>query len=185
MKQPVRFFAIGLFTASFIIFIIFLFNNTSNDASDLTVEQMIESIETDGYRVITEEDYISYTINKDQIQQNEIEDEKKAKEKKREKKDDKKAGQDKQQADPSSKQEKEKPEEKTVKSYTVKVKSGMMPEEIAKLLEKNDIIDDAFSFSTYLEDNGYSPYVQIGSFKVKSDMSRKEIAELITKNRRP
>lgn len=184
MKQPVRFFSIGLFTASSIVFIIFLLTNTSNDKNALSTEEMIASIETDGYRIITEDEYITYTINKDIAQQEEKEQSKRPKKKdsgNEQNKDDEK--------DKTKEQKKDKPkdkdDEKSVKTYTVKVKSGMVPGEIAKLLEENGIIDDAFSFATYLEDNGYSPYVQIGSFKVTSDMSRKEIAEKITKNRRP
>lgn len=169
MKQPVRFFAIGLFTASLAILLIFLFTNSSHEASDLTTEQLIEHIEEDGYRVITEDEYITFAVNKDLASENSDANDQKKKDK---------------QKDTNNKKE-NKESKKDVKSYTVKVKSGMMPEEIAQLLEDNNIIDDAFSFATYLEDNGYSPYVQIDSYKLTSDMSKKEIAEKITKNRRP
>lgn len=187
MKQPIRFFSIGLFTASFIIFIIFLFNHTSNKENDLTVDEMIESIETDGYRVLTEEEYITYTVNKDLAHEDTKKENAKSKEKKpKDKENNNKEKEDKQKSDQSDRSdEKNNKKDQSVKKYTVKIKSGMMPEEVARLLEENDIIDDAFSFATYLEDNGYSPYVQIDSFKLTSDMSRKEIAEKITKNRRP
>lgn len=180
MKQPVRFFAIGLFTASFIMFIIFLLNNTSNEDADLSVDEMIESIEADGYRVITEEDYITYTVNKDIANEEEKEAKDNATDKPKE------TDQEDSKDDDSTQSESEnETEDQSVKSYNVKIKSGMMPEEVAQLLEDNEIIDDAFSFATYLEDNGYSPYVQIDSYQVTSEMSNKEIAEKITKNRRP
>lgn len=183
MKQPVRYFSIGLFTASFIIFIIFLFNNTSNNQKDFSVDEMISSIETNGYRVITEEEYITYTIKKDQAQAEAQEKNKKSKENKKEEDKSKPTSKDKNTE--SDKPNEDEDEKNEVKKYTVKIKSGMVPQEVAKLLEENHIIDDAASFSKFLEDNGYSPYVQIDSFKVTSDMSRKEIAEIITKNRRP
>lgn len=172
MKQPIRFFAIGLFTASLILLIYYLFDNAPNEASDLTTDELIEEIENEGLRVITEEEYITLTVYKDLANNEENE------------KDEKEEQQD-EENETEKNEDDESNENQDIKTYTVKVKEGMMPEEIAKLLEDNEIVDDAFSFATYLEDNGYSPYVQIDSFKLTSDMSPKEIAEKITKNRKP
>ena len=184
MKQPIRFFSIGLFTATIVILIVYsIFNGgASNEKVDLTVDEMIEAIETDGYRVVSEEDYITYTVNKDIANQNAKEDNKTSSDNAQ--KDSEKVNKDENNKKEPTKSE-EPEEDKEVTTYTIKVKQGMMPETIAEQLENNNIIESATSFAKYLEDNGYSPYVQIGSFKVSSEMSKKELAEKITKNRRP
>lgn len=174
MKQPIRFFSIGLFTASIILLITYFYDDTSSELSDFTKDEIVEYLEEDDLRVISEEDYITFTVYKEMLDEEEIE----GNENKEENKDD----HNKQATEEKEEDNDEKEEEKT---YTLKVTKGMVPEEIAELLEENNIIDDAYSFASYLEDNGYSPYVQIDSYKLSSEMSRKEIAEKITKNRRP
>src|SRR5690625_81825 len=67
MKQFFRFFSLGLFVASLIIFIFYnYFEEAETNPNDFSKEELIEIIEDDGYRVITEEDYISYTVNEDE-----------------------------------------------------------------------------------------------------------------------
>src|SRR5690625_6132039 len=67
MKQFFRFFSLGLFVASLIIFIFYnYFEEPEANPNDFSKEELVEIIEDDGYRVITEEDYISYTVNEDE-----------------------------------------------------------------------------------------------------------------------
>ncbi|WNS74302.1 hypothetical protein RRV45_15435 [Bacillus sp. DTU_2020_1000418_1_SI_GHA_SEK_038] len=66
--------------------------------------------------------------------------------------------------------------------YTLEIISGMVSHDIAVMLEKEEMIDDAVQFETYLEENGYSKRLQLGSFELKADMSYKQIAKIITKS---
>lgn len=67
-------------------------------------------------------------------------------------------------------------------SMKLEIISGMVSHDIAALLEKNKIIDDASQFAIYLEENGYSKRIQLGVFELKAGMSYKEIAKVITKS---
>ncbi|MEH7346105.1 hypothetical protein V7122_19875 [Bacillus sp. JJ1532] len=70
----------------------------------------------------------------------------------------------------------------SVTAYTLEIIGGMVSHDIAAMLEKEKIIDDAAQFETYLEENGYSKRIQLGSFEVKAGMSYKQIAKIITKS---
>ncbi|MBS4191298.1 endolytic transglycosylase MltG [Bacillus sp. FJAT-49705] len=67
-------------------------------------------------------------------------------------------------------------------SFTLEIVSGMVSHDIASMLEEKKLIDDADRFETYLEENGYSKRIQLGTFAVKKGMSYKEIANIITKS---
>src|SRR5690625_4319411 len=62
MKQSIRFFSIGLLTASLLLLGFYYFLNDSVASSDIPVEDMIAEIESNGHRVITEKEFIAYTI---------------------------------------------------------------------------------------------------------------------------
>lgn len=66
-------------------------------------------------------------------------------------------------------------------SYILKIKSNMTTSEIAELLEKEQIIDDATTFQDYMNKEKLSRQVQIGEYIVSSDMSYQELGNLITK----
>lgn len=168
MKQPVRAFSIGLFASGIILLAIVLFFDESKEKTkDESHQEKIASLEKDGFRVLTEEKYISLSVNNDKPE-NEKKDE--AKKEKEETKNEEK---------PS--EEKENPA-KEIKTYTLKIEPGLASSStISSVLEKNQIIDSASKFSKYLEDHDYSKYVQIGTFKLTSDMTFKEVAETITK----
>src|SRR5699024_7378567 len=94
---------------------------------------------------------------------------KKKKEKDTSKKKDNKGKKDKKnKKDKKDKKEKEKKEETT---YTLIIEENMVPSRVSQILEDNGIIDSASKFNEYLEDNDYSPYMQIGEFKLKTGMS--------------
>lgn len=168
MKQPVRAFSIGLFTAGIILLAIVLFFDKPQDrTSNLSQEEMVESLEEDGLQVLSEEEYISLSVK------NEPEN-KKEEETKTEKKDE-------EQPEKADKEEKEKQDKKEVKKYTLKIEPGLASSSsISSILEENGIIDSASEFSQYLEKNDYSQYVQIGTFELTSDMTFNEVAETIT-----
>lgn len=153
MKQPMRYFSIGLLTASVILLLSFyFFDNSTTGTDDLPVEEMIEAIKADGYHVVSEKEYIALSVND--------EDDNKANVKKEDKKQEK---------------------ESEKKAYTINIKSGMLPSEISEILAENDIIKDANKFDQYLEKEEYSPYIQLGKHKLNSEMSTKEVAEALTK----
>lgn len=66
-------------------------------------------------------------------------------------------------------------------SYILKVKSKMTTSEIADLLEKEKIIEDAPKFQDYMNKEKLSRQVQIGEYIVSSNMSYQELGKLITK----
>src|SRR5690625_1961753 len=154
MKQFFRFFSLGLFVASLIIFIFYnSFEEPEANPNDFSKEELVEIIEDDGYRVITEEDYISYTVNEDDTNED------------------------------LNINEKELDEEENKDSNdedTLEITSGMMPHEVIALLEEEDIIEDADKFSEFMHKNDYSPYIQQGEFELTSDMSDEDIAKEIT-----
>lgn len=187
MKQSIRFFSIGLLTASIVLLgFYFLFGNSKASSKDVPLEEMIEEIESTGHRVVTEKEFIAYTINNEE---KEVDKEDSAKEKKEssdkketKKTDDKTDKKDKKEdKDKKDKKDKDKKDDKKVKA-TITTDDGVVTQEIAdKLVDENIIKDkEKQEFLDYLDDNDYSPYIQIGKFKVDSEMSMKELAETFT-----
>lgn len=198
MKQPIRFFAIGLFTAAILMFGYFSLFDQSTAVENAPVEDLISQIEDEGYRVITEEEFITFSLldldeadvkDKRVEQEKEKEDKKKDSKKesdasKEEKKDSKDTSSDKKKDEKdekkSSDDKKEKSKKKKSETITITTDQGVVTEDIADMLYKEKVIDDKQKFLDYMEDNDYSPYIQIGTFKVKKDMSFKELAKTFT-----
>ncbi len=184
MRQPVQAFAIGLFAAGIIMLIgIFYFDDSVNTADDLSIDELTSSIEEEGYRVVTEEEYIAIAVNKDKTK-NRHPDQNKTDEQDIDMDDD--SDKDKEKKDSTKNDDKEKATDKVkqkdkVKTYTVHIKNGVLSSTISDQLEANDIIDNATKFNLYLTDNGYGEKIQLGKFKVNSDMTFKELAQAITR----
>src|SRR5699024_10952819 len=195
MKQPMRYFSIGLLTASVILLLSFyFFENSTTGTDDLPVEEMIEAIKAEGYHVVSEKEYIALSVNdEDDNKENEKKEDKEKNEKDKKKKEEyekktykvnnKKNNKekDKKEHKDKNKEDKKKEEESDKKTYTINIKSGMLPSEISEILDENDIIKDADKFDQYLEKEEYSPYIQLGKHKLNSEMSTKEVAEALTK----
>lgn len=202
MKQSVRFFAIGLMTSAILIFGYFAIFDKSAAVEKIPVEELIAQIEEDDYRVISEEDFIRFSLmDKDEVEANakEKKDEKKKSDKKDDtsksvddksskdnakKEQDKKSDKDKDADKAKDKSDKDKKKDKKdsdkPKKVTFTTKPGVVTEDIAEILYDKKVIDDKRKFEDFLEDNGHSAYIQIGKFEVTTDMSFKEIAEVIT-----
>jgi len=180
MKQSIRFFSIGLLVASVIFFgFYFLLSDTNTSAEDLPVEDMVSEIESQGYRVITEDEFISFTLSKE----DNIEKDEKSEQDNKDKKDSSKKKSDNKKDKSKKKKDKDKKDEDKkddVVKATFTTEDGVVTQDIADILVDEEIIDDRQEFLDYLDDNDYSPYIQIGTFKVSSDMSKKELAEVIT-----
>lgn len=179
MKLTIRAFALGIFTASLIILIVLLSTNGfKKDASQLEANEMITALKDDGYRVMTESEYISLSVQHDEArkeenEQKQVEHEKKRKELQGDKKESKKEKKD------NDKKKKDKKDE--VRTITIKVKEGMPPSKISDRLESEGVIKDARKFDKYLEKNNHVKYIQLGSHKIKTNMTHAEIAKALTK----
>lgn len=62
----------------------------------------------------------------------------------------------------------------------ITVVGGMGSEQVAELLEEAGIIKDAADFDSYLNKNGYSTRIEIGTFEVNSGMTYEEIATILS-----
>jgi hypothetical protein len=176
MKHSLRFFSLGLFVAAVLLFFYTLIFDKADSA--MSTEDLIGSVEAEGYRVVPEEEYIAFTLQRDkekeavQISKQQEKPEEKKKESNTPKKEEKSTAKD---------NEKKKPENK-VKKATFTTKEGVVSQDIGDMLVDNGIIkkNERTKFLNYLDDNGYSEKVQLGKFNVSSDMSFKELAEVIT-----
>lgn len=187
MKRTIRAFSLGLFVAGIMMVVTFLFSGdnaaSKKHAEDLPLDEMIEVMKNEGYRVVTEEEYITLSLADSNEQENQAEkdnnDEDKESSQKSDESSDEKENveKDKEEKDKNNEEE----DEDSVKEYTLHIKDGMPSSDIGNLLEENDIIEDSSKFNKYLEDEGYHKGVQLGKFKVKSDMSFKELAKAITR----
>ncbi|ASN05227.1 hypothetical protein [Virgibacillus necropolis] len=168
MKQPVRAFSIGLFTAGIILLAIVLyFEKPQSKTTNISQQEMIASLEKDGMQVLSDEEYISLSVknNPEEKKEGKTETEEKDKD-------------DEQTEQPNEAEDKQ---EKEVKTFSLKIEPGLASSSsISSKLEENGIIDSANEFNQYLEENDYSQYVQIGTFDLTSDMTLNEIAETIT-----
>src|SRR5699024_5050339 len=115
--------------------------------------ELVEIIEDDGYRVITEEDYISYTVNEDENNEDLNIDEKELEEEENQDSND------------------EDENEDNNVEYTMEITSGMMPHEVIALLEEENIIEDADKYYELMYKNEYSHYIQQGKFEITNNMS--------------
>lgn len=177
MKQTMRAFALGLLTATLIMTIVlFATNGFSKKTKDLSKNEMITSLKKDGYRVMTESEFISLSVEYDAKRMKENEKKKTEHEKKKAEK----SGDD---EDTKSKDDKKKKDKESddVKTATIKVESGMPPSKISDQLESKGIIKDARKFDKFLEDNDHVKYIQLGEHEVKSDMSDTELAKAIAR----
>lgn len=62
----------------------------------------------------------------------------------------------------------------------ITVVGGMGSEQVAELLEEAGIIKDVADFDSYLNKNGYSTRIEIGTFEVNSGMTYEEIATILS-----
>ncbi|MBX0358723.1 hypothetical protein [Halobacillus sp. Nhm2S1] len=72
------------------------------------------------------------------------------------------------------------PIKEPVTTFSIDIASGTTTDEISKKLIQANIIEDAAKFETFMKENDYSRYIQIGQATLNSGMSLQEIAEAIT-----
>lgn len=190
MKLPIRFFGIGLLTATLIFSIIlYFFGEDIVSLEDESIENISAYLEEQGYHVVTQEQYISLAVKAREEQQKNNEEENSSTEKdSKENKDAEEEAEDNEKNnDNANNNEEELVEEETeedeetevVHKYTLTVVPNMLGPEVGELLEKNNIIDDGQAFAQYLVEHGYARYIQLGDHELSSDMTFYQIAEII------
>lgn len=192
MKQTIRAFAVGLCTAAIIMLVVSYFSDgSSQDISDMPIEDVLKQVKEQGYHVLSEEDYISLSMNH-KVEKEETENSSESEEANENEKEDATDKEESEEGTDDSEEssseeasnnepEEEEEEQEAVKSYTLTIESGMPSSTISNQLEENGIIDNARDFSNYLEDKGYANRIQLGEFTLTSDMSHYEIAEALTR----
>lgn len=66
-------------------------------------------------------------------------------------------------------------------TVSFKISSGMLSNQVAKLLEEKNLVKDAGEFDFFLVQNHYQKRIRTGEYKIPAGASYKEIAEIITK----
>lgn len=84
------------------------------------------------------------------------------------------------QSETPPKEPNKKQDEINIYTYTLTIQAGMNSMDIADLLEKENIIENANEFDAYLTDQNLNTSIQIGSFVLNSDMSYQSIADVLT-----
>lgn len=177
MKRSIRFFAIGLLTSSVLLFGYYFFFDKADELESIPADKLISKIETDGYRVITEEEFITYSLMKESADEEEASNEPTDKDNNKQTED--KKSNDKKDSTNKKDEDEEKDKDK-VKKITFTTKEGVVSQDIADILIENKVIDDRQKFLDYLDDNDYSGYIQVGKFEVTTDMTYKELAKVVT-----
>src|SRR5690625_3047594 len=184
MKQPIRYFSIGLLTASLIILIVISFFEKGDDQqSEESVDEMIATLTDEGYHVLSSSEYISLSVTGEtEDREDSDKDEDKAdntsNEEDYEKEDvDKPENTD----DTDSEEEvvEEEDEEEEVHKYTLTIEPNMLGPEVSELLKKNKISSDDEAFNRYLETAAYAHPMQTRNKRWSTDMSYYEIARVI------
>ncbi|TFJ94112.1 endolytic transglycosylase MltG [Lentibacillus salicampi] len=180
MKQIIRSFAFGLLAAGIILLgVFYVAGDSQTEADDIPTEDLIEIVESEGYHVLTESEYISVSVESEgNTGENTDSDNGDNEEQQQTASDETETDED--SGNTNEQENSSEADEDKATTYKLTVESGVAPSEISQTLEENDIIDDADAFTTYLEDEGYSELVQLGEFELSSDMDHNEIAETLT-----
>lgn len=156
-KQGLRAFSLGMiFTVSILGT---YYYSSSQDQTKVSDNAAKSQLEKDGYVVLTSADYQNMkkkvTNHQSAVPKAEI-----------------KKGIKKQQGNAAKNQ---------IITYQLRVVSGMSSENIAKLLEENNIIENGAEFSRFLVSHQFQTKIQLGTYHLTNNMSYEEIAKLITK----
>lgn len=190
MKHTVRSFSIGLLAAGLIMLVVFyFFDNPRAEEPNYDTDAMIAKLEQDGYRIVTEEEYITLSVanakeDNEGLENQEVEESEKSPEEDEDntsKDNEKENNSEKQEeADEDDEENKEDGEEREPKTVTITIEPGMASSHISSMLLEENLIDDEDAFNSYLRENDYSLRVQMGDHELQTGMSFYEIAEALT-----
>ncbi len=182
MRTTLRSFSLGLLTTAIVLGIIYTQSSGSTEKTDLTIEDASTFLENEGFHVVTKTEWtdLNEQLNSNQQEENNTQQQ----EKQTESNGEKQATEDQEQTEEKPEQqqteEKQQEEKKEAQPVEIEIVSGMTTYDVADLLIDEKVIKDKMEFITYLEDNDYAKYIQIGTFQLKSGMSLYEIAEVLT-----
>ncbi|MFD1412779.1 hypothetical protein [Oceanobacillus jeddahense] len=201
MKQHVRAFAVGLLTSGALLLAIYLFGNTSSgNLEDTEPEELISVLEDQGYAILTQDEYIAYSVNREEADaeaeesdSNNDTDENESTDEDEDSNEDNGNNNDDSNNDDDSNgndesddnnsegnEDDEASEESDVTEVEITLEDGAPPSTISNALEDAGIIDDAWDFNEYLDDNDLSGSVIPGTYEIDSEMSFSEIGDIIT-----
>ncbi|WP_209124036.1 endolytic transglycosylase MltG [Alkalihalobacillus sp. BA299] len=176
-KHTARGLSIGFFITGIVLL---LFKSVLAPAH-ITAEEPVLTQETievflkeNNLLVISEEDY--ETLKNGQVEAVATE-EKPAEEKKDESKADDQVVEEKEEV------KEEKTEEDKPVTHKIKISSGMVSPDVAKILKEKGLIQDESEFVRLVESKNAAKYIQIGEHELTTDMSMDEIISVITKGR--
>ncbi|OLO28632.1 hypothetical protein BTR23_17080 [Alkalihalophilus pseudofirmus] len=178
----------GLSMGFFITGIVLLLFKSVLAPAQTTAEEPVMSQETievflkaNNLMVISEEDYEAMkngqadeSATAEQPTEEKKESESKVEEKEEEKQEEKK--------EEEKKEEEKKEDDKPVK-HKIKITSGMVSPDVAKMLKEKGLIKDEAKFVRAVESKNAAKYVQIGEHELTTGMSHNEIIQVITKGR--
>lgn len=182
MKHTVRSFSVGLLAAGLIMLVVYLFLDQSTKAEqDYNKDEVIAHMEQEGYRIITEEEYISMSVTK--AHQDKLEASKEDSSEEEESSIEEEDTSNEVEEDDSSEEQQEETdevEENTPTIKTITIEPGMATSQISSMLADQNLIDDAQEFNSYLQEHEYSLHVRMGDHELREGMSFYEIAEAMT-----
>ncbi|WP_227994942.1 endolytic transglycosylase MltG [Oceanobacillus sp. CFH 90083] len=202
MKQHVRAFAVGLLTSGALLLAIYLFGNqSSGNLADTEPDELISVLEDRGYAVLTQDEYIAYIVGRadpeeaetdsdadeaaeadanNDAEENEStdEDEEASEENGSDEESNENAEGNNNNSDGN--EDEEVSEESDVIEVEITLEDGAPPSTISNALEDAGLIDDAWDFNDFLEDNDLSGSVKPGTYEINSEMSFSEIGDIIT-----
>lgn len=159
-KRTIRSFAFGIFfTVSAIgTFYYFINPEVTKSSPVLTVEEAKKILEEQNLHILTKTEYEQLKAQENIV--NEITEKESS------------------QIDQPEKEEQV--DTPPIKTYQLKINSGMSISRIADILYQEEILTDPKEFEDYLINNDYHTKIQVGSFTLTNSMSFKEMAILIT-----
>ncbi|MHA6250968.1 hypothetical protein [Oceanobacillus sp. CAU 1775] len=181
MKHFVRSFAVGLIAAGLIMLLVFyIFEDTNSDELAYSTDEMISLIEDEGFRVITDKEYISYTVTSAQQSNGESSEQADENDSEEENSNDSSEEAADETEETVEEEETEVEVEENTSSVVINIPSGMPSLDISRLLESENLISDAEEFNDYLQQNDYALRIQLGEHELSTDMSFYQIAEALT-----
>ena len=200
MKQHVRAFAVGLLTSGALLLAIYLFGGqSSGNLKDTEPEELISVLEDQGYAVLTQDEYIAYSVGRedgeeensdadegngneeaDSDSNNDSDENDSTDEEENSNDEESNENEDSNDNDSESNEDDEASEDSDVSEVEITLEDGAPPSTISNALEDAGIIDDAWDFNDYLDDNDLSGSVIPGTYEIDSEMSFSEIGDVIT-----
>lgn len=66
-------------------------------------------------------------------------------------------------------------------TVTLVIKSGMISNEVARLLEEYGVVESGYDFNMYMYNNGYESRLRVGTYEIRKGASYSEIVAAITR----